>query len=191
VAAIAAGQSREAPRPSPSPTPLPTPSPVAPGPIAASIEPVVAHRLRLDLGEPCPATLDASVPCFPARVEVAAGDRVDSPLEALRKETFDGGAPAPRTPNGSATGGIRFDPVCAVRSLVKGIRGKNDRYYLYRVWSATGEHALLRETPFDPKDPVERPGLRYELLDEIHGECQAVAAWRKANREAEASGNSG
>lgn len=147
---------------------------------------MVARRLALEHGEPCPATLDPSVPCFPTRVDVAAADRVESPLEALQRETFSGKPEPRRTANGSAVGGISFDPVCAVRSLVKRVRGRNDRYYLYRVWSGSSEQVVLRDTPLEPKDRLERAGLRYELAGEFHGECEAVAAWRKANREAEA-----
>jgi hypothetical protein len=77
-----------------------------------------------------------------------------------------------------------FDPVCAGKSLLKHLGGKNDTYYLYRTWDARGERPLLTERPLDPKAYASNPEFRYELIGKFDGECEAVAAWRKALREA-------
>jgi hypothetical protein len=84
----------------------------------------------------------------------------------------------------SASGGVGFDPVCAARRLF----GKHARttFYLYRTWDEKGERPLLVEKPLDPEHLRANPAFRYALVGTYSGECEAIAAWRKALREAAA-----
>jgi hypothetical protein len=85
----------------------------------------------------------------------------------------------------SATGQVALgDPVCAVKSLWKKLKGEGGPYYLYRTWDSGGDEPLLTDHELDPEDFASRPDFRYELVGKFDGECAAVAAWRKALREA-------
>jgi hypothetical protein len=152
-------------------------------PIAEAVEPAVERYLREH--DPCFREAEEGIPCFPASVE--ARERVHSVAEALRNWKPDG-SPEPgrgitTTPWGSAVAGVGFDPVCASKSALKALRGRNDTYYLYRVWDATGERAVLREKPLET-GAYTMSLLGYELIDEIKGECQAMKAFSRARRQA-------
>jgi hypothetical protein len=177
----AAAQAPEAvPSPAPSPTPFPRRA------IAESVEPAVERYLR-EHGQPCTRAEAERIPCYPVTVE--AYGPTYSVSESLRSWTPDlsPGAVAtpPVSPWGTPIGGVGFDPVCAGKSVVKSLRGKNDTYYLYRLWDHLGEHAVLRDRPLEPGQPSSTASPQFELLGKIEGECEAIAAWRKANREAE------
>jgi hypothetical protein len=177
----AAQEASPAPSPAPSPSASPSAPALPPRPIAESVGRVVERYLS---GlEPCLPAQKEGVPCFPTEVEAK---REESVAEALQRYQ-PGGAGAPPlvlSPNGTPVVGITFDPFCAAKGLLKAVRGRNDTYYLYRVWDPEGERAMLRERPLAPGLDQVVPHLGYELVAEIHGECEAVAAWRKANREA-------
>ncbi len=133
------------------------------------------------------------VPCFPVEVE-QEGPRF-SVAEALRRYRGTG-APAPGVPTVaetqrqlsgaplSASGSVGFDPVCTTKNLVKKLSGRNTRFHLYRMWDAKGERPLLTDRVLDPKSYAANLNVQYEYMGEFDGECEAVAAWRKALRRA-------
>jgi hypothetical protein len=143
--------------------------------------------------KPCDAAREQGVPCFPVSVE-QEGPRF-SVAEALRRYRADG-RPAPGVPTvseiqgqmsgapRSASGSVGFDPVCTAKNLVKKLSGRTTEFHLYRMWDARGERPLLTDRKLDPKAYDANPAVRYEYLGEYDGECAAVAAWRKALRNA-------
>jgi len=176
AAAAVAAQRPPAPAASPSPSP-------PPGSVAASVEPVV-ERVLAQHGEPCGSAAVLGVPCFPVTIGVPAPEySVARSLEEMRLNVGRSGQPPPPPGGRVPPSGISFDPVCVGKSVLKAVGGKNDRYYLYRIWAPAGESAILRDRPFEPGKPG-APVHPYELIREIHGECAAIAAWRAAEREA-------
>lgn len=188
-APFAAAQS-PAPGP-PSPGASPSASPAPRRPIAESVEPAVERILR-EHAQPCTRAEAERVPCFPVTVEVQ-GPTV-SVAEALRDWRADTSVSArPEwarpgsalvSPYGTPLGGVSFDPVCAAKSLLRKAKGGN-AYYLYRVFDRQGEHAVMRDRPLEPGGHAAVTSFGYELIGKFDGECEAVAAWNKANREAE------
>ena len=64
--------------------------------------------------------------------------------------------------------------MCAVKGLLKSLKGKNNTYYLYVVRDTKGERAQL----YDHKlDPLNFQG-NLDFIGRFEGECAAVAAWR-------------
>lgn len=180
---LAAAQSPEDARPTPEPTPAAYPK----RPIADSVEPVVERYLR-EHAQPCSRAEAERVPCFPVTVE-AHGPTV-SVAESLRKwkaDTSAGAGAGPQTlsPWGTPLGGVSFDPVCTGKSLLSKLKGRSDTFYLYRVFDQQGEHAVMRDRPLEPGGHAAVTAFGFEFLGKIDGECEAIAAWRKANREAE------
>jgi len=179
----AAAQAPEAvPSPAPSPTAFPRRA------IVESVEPAVDRYLR-EHSQPCTKAQAERIPCYPVSVE--AHGPTYSVAESLRAWTPDpvppkaGHVTVGVTPNGTLFPAVGFDPVCAGKSILKGLRGKNDTYYLYRVWDDAGEHAVLRDRPLKAGEHAGDTAFRFEDIGKIEGECEAIAAWRKANREAE------
>ena len=174
-----------------SPSPAAEPSPGARRTIAESIEENVERVLR-EHEEPCERSAREGVPCFPVSVEVK-GERF-SVAEDLRRFRTDG-RPAPGAPTNAevhsrlsgglplAPGGVGGDPVCAVKSLVRSLKGGSNTFYLYRLRSSRGEHPLLTDRRLDPQALLATPGVTYEYLGTYSGPCEAVAAWRKTLRE--------
>jgi hypothetical protein len=161
-------------------------------PIRDSIDRAV-EAVLLAHEKPCEWARMMNVPCFPVDVE-QEGPHF-SVAESLR--LYRGtGAPAPGVPTVaetqhqlsgaplSASGGVGFDPVCTTKNLVKKLSGKNTRFHLYRMWDAQGERPLLTDRVLDLKSYAPSPDVQYEYMGEFDGECQAVAAWRKALRKA-------
>ena len=137
------------------------------------------------------------MPCFPVTVETE-GPRF-SVAEALRRYRPIGGKPAPGGPPTTAemqeqltgaprsdTGGVSFDPGCAMKSLTRMIRGSSNTFYLYRIQDSRGTRPLLLDRKLSREALDARPEVR-ELLGEFSGECEAIAAWRKAVARARAS----
>lgn len=161
-------------------------------PIHDSIERVV-ERVVQSHAQPCDRASREGVPCFPVSIE-QEGPRF-SVAEALRRYRGTG-SPAPGPPTvaeiqgqmsgapQSASGGVGFDPVCSVRKLFGKLSGTT--FYLYRTWDSRGERPILTDRPIDPDDYATRPDFRYELVGKYSGDCEAIAAWRKALREATA-----
>jgi len=162
-------------------------------PIRSSIDRVVDAVVDAHM-QPCNAARQRGVPCFPVSVE-QEGPRF-SVAEALRHYRATGG-PAPGVPTRSeiqehmsgapqsASGGVSFDPVCTVKNLVKKLSGGAGTFYLYRMWDERGvERPLLTDHEIDPKSFAANPVVRYDFLGKFGGECEAVAAWRQALRDA-------
>jgi hypothetical protein len=175
------------------PAPSPRPSRAARRyPIRDSIDRVV-EAVLLAHERPCERAGRMGVPCFPVSIE-QEGPRF-SVAEALRR--YRGvGSPAPGPPTVaemqrqlsgaplSASGGAGFDPVCTTKNLVKKLSGKNTTFHLYRIKDARGERPMLTDHELDPQDYAANPDFQYEHLGRYDGECEAVAAWRKALRKA-------
>jgi hypothetical protein len=161
-------------------------------PIHDSIDRVVDRVVEARL-KPCAVARQQGVPCFPVSLE-QEGPRY-SVAEALRRYRGEG-APAPGSPTRteiqgqlsgapqSASGGVGFDPVCSVRKLFGKLSGTT--FYVYRTWDARGERPLLTDRELDPKAYAANVDFRYELVGKYSGECEALAAWRRALREATA-----
>jgi hypothetical protein len=173
--------------PSPSPPPARRARPIHDS-IDRVLDRVVDEHLK-----PCTRATRQGVPCFPVSIE-QEGPRF-SVAEALRR--YRGvGSPAPGPPTlseiqgqmsgapQSASGGVGFDPVCSVKKLFGKLSGTT--FYVYRTWDARGERPLLTDHELDPKAYAANPAFRYELVGKYTGDCEAIAAWRKALREATA-----
>jgi len=186
--------------PVPSPTPAPDPartssrqhSPRSRRPIHDSIDRVVESVVVAHM-KPCDVAQQQGVPCFPVSVE-QEGPRF-SVAEALRRYNADDrpatGVPTVAEIQGqmsgapqSASGGVGFDPVCTAKNLVKKLSGRNTTFHLYRMADERGERPLLTDRKLDPKAYAANPTVHYEYLGQFDGECAAVAAWRKALRQA-------
>jgi hypothetical protein len=172
-----------------------TPDPASSAhPIADSVERAVVKVLEAHR-KPCEQAEQRGLPCFPTVVE-GTSDRI-SVAESIRRYRPDG-SPSPSRPptvaemaphmSGapqSAVGGVNLgDPVCAVKSLWKKLRGTGGPYFLYRTWDDRGERPLLTDRPVDPENYLSNPHFRYEFLGEFQTECKAIAAWRSALRDA-------
>jgi len=172
------------------------PSPARRRPIHDSIDRAVDAVVLAHL-KPCTVSERQGVPCFPVTVE-EEGPRF-SVAEALRRYRGTG-SPAPGPPTvaemlghypgkpgapAPAIGSVGpFDPVCTTKNLLRKVSGKNTTYHLYRLWDAGGERPLLTDRLLDPNAYRSNPEVHYEYLGKFDGECEAVAAWRKALREA-------
>jgi hypothetical protein len=161
-------------------------------PIAEAVEKAVDEVMRRHY-DPCSPAIARGVPCFPSSVD-KEGPRY-SVADALRKYRPDGrraeGAPITATEMlqhssaapASASGGVSTDPVCAAKSLIRRISGKG-RLYLYRLTDGHGTvRPVLTDRKIEPAVYASNPDARYEYLGDFAGECEAIAAWRKALRE--------
>ena len=182
LASLAAGQD---PAPSPRSSPARRRRPIH-DTVDRVVDSVVLAHLK-----PCSRADRLGVPCFPVSVE-QEGPRF-SVADALRR--YRGvGSPAPGPPTVaesqrvlagaplSASGGISFDPGCVAKKLFGKLSGRT--FHLYKTWDAHGERPLLTDQPLDPKAYASRSDFHYEYLGKFDGECEALAAWRKALREA-------
>jgi hypothetical protein len=148
--------------------------------------------MQRERSEACRRAAEMGVPCFPVSAEVVREPEY-SVAESLKNLRFDGSPAASRPPThrellasqpgailSSAGGG---DPVCAAKAIVKGVKGRGDVYYLFRVTDRTGVRPILTDRPLDPAVFKGVAELRYELVEKIKGECKAIAAYRRAERE--------
>jgi hypothetical protein len=161
-----------------------------PRPIAQSVESAVDELMKKHFSS-CGRAEDDGLPCFPITIERKWQYSVAESLEHLE---FDD-SPAPGRPPTvgemssarpgplSASGSVGSDPVCKGKQLLKAITGRSRTYYLYRVWDATGERAVLREEPLDASDWSAAPDFHFVELGSFGDECEAIAAWRKELRE--------
>lgn len=183
------------PEPTPSPTPKPSPGPKGRARARRSIRLSIDRAVTevLDAHEqPCERAEREGMPCFPITVETE-GPRF-SVAEAMRRYRPLGGKPAPGgAPTNSEmqeqlTGrrwphaGVGFDPGCAAKSLARSLRTGSNTFYLYRLQDTTGTRPLLLDHKLSRDTLRTRPEIR-ELVGEYFGECEAMAAWRKALRE--------
>jgi hypothetical protein len=139
--------------------------------------------------EPCQKAKAASVPCFPVSTDLYG------PVFSVRDSLRNLGASAGQSPNRPPTTSeltpfrpgpqtpivplASFDPVCAVKSALKAVKGRNDVYYLYRVRDPQGERVALYDRRLDPGAYQGE----LELLGRFEGECEAIAAYRALDRE--------
>lgn len=161
-------------------------------PIRESIDRAV-EAVLLAHEKPCEWARMMGVPCFPVNVE-QEGPRF-SVAEALRRYRGTG-SPAPGVPTVSeiqhqlsgaplsASGGVGVDPVCTTKNLLKKLSGQSTTFHLYRMWDARGERPMLTDRLLDPKTYAANLDVHYEYMGKFDGECEAVAAWRKALRKA-------
>jgi hypothetical protein len=166
----------------------------SPYPIRSSIDRAIQQVLDAHL-RPCSEAEKQRVPCFPTQVE-AQGQRL-SVADSIRTYRPDG-SPSPGRPptvgemapyqSGaplSASGAVPLgDVVCSVKSFWKRLHGEGGPYYLYRTWDGDRESPLLTDRELDPEDFATRPDFRYVFVGRFNKECDAVAAWRKATRDA-------
>jgi hypothetical protein len=135
-------------------------------------------------GTPCfPVTVESKGPTFSVRESLRAYEPDNRPTPGVPTvaeiQQQMGGAPL------SASGGVSFDPVCTVKSLVRSISGGTNTFYLYRLRHKDVERPLLTDHKLDVLSySAGVPGAQLEFLGEYGGECAAIAAWRKALREA-------
>jgi hypothetical protein len=61
------------------------------------------------------------------------------------------------------------------KSILKGLKGKNDTYYVYRIRDVHGERVAL----YDHRIDATRFQGDVALVGEFHGECAALAAYLK------------
>jgi hypothetical protein len=169
-----------------------TPPATSDTPIRDSVDGIV-DRYFEERTEPCKTLQDSSRPCFPSEVVKQAPDAsVEESLPDVGSRT----APSPDRPptraeleryrSGllSASGTLgSIDPICSAKSTIKKLKGKNDTYFLYRITDALGDHIELRDRRLDPAAYWGVAEFRFELLEEIHGECRAVAAYRRYLRD--------
>ena len=66
------------------------------------------------------------------------------------------------------------------------LRGGSNTFYLYRIQDSRGTRPLLMDHKLSREALDRRPEVR-DLLGEYRGECEALAAWRKALREQRAA----
>lgn len=149
-------------------------------PIRSSID-RIAKEMQEERDAPCRKALEEGKPCFGALVEARAPEySVKASLENFVAEERRRRQPRP---SGSGVAIISFDPVCVGKSAVKAIKGKNDTYYLYWMRDQSGERPSLWEHPVDPATHPIAAGVSYELIAKFDGECEAIAAFRRAERE--------
>ena len=168
----------------PSPQPSPSPSPRR---IADSVEKVV-ERLEAERKDPCLKAARENVPCFPARTERKGYDA--SVRQSLGLPDPSPDKPTPGSPTrdemdehrtvqmSKPAVSVTIDPVCAVKSGLKKLRGRNDKYFLYRVRDVHGERVVLLDRRMD----ASRFQGEVAFLGEFNGECEAQAAYRREQR---------
>ena len=181
AAALAVAQ---AAMPSPSPSPRPSSSP---RPIADSVERVI-DRLEAERKDPCLGAREEDVPCFPVetsregpRASVREGLGLPDPAPGKeapdRPPTRDELGPFRPTPPPPLVS-VTFDPGCVGKSIWKGLRGKNDTYYLYRLRDVNGARVVL----YDHRVDAAKFQGEVEFLGEFKGECAALAAYESERR---------
>lgn len=168
--------------------PAPSSSPAPPRPILNAIDPAVEKWWR-ETREPCDKPINKGVPCF--AVEVHAEGPTVSVRDSLwnlgtsrkpaerRPPTVEEMAPMRPGPKSTVAGvGMTLDPVCAAKAAWKAVKGRNDKYFLYRLRDAKGERVVMRDAKLDA---TAYQGSA-EFLGEFTGECEAIAAFRHEDR---------
>ena len=155
--------------------------------LSQAIEPAVVKWWNQNRA-PCKKPIDLGVPCFP--VEIHAEGPTVSVRDSLWNLGPNGKPSEHRPPTTQELQSVRpgskavpvplvsFDPICAVKHALKGVKGKNDTYYLYRLRDASGEHVVLRDQKLDAKAYQGSA----EFLGQFEGECAANAAFRHEDR---------
>jgi hypothetical protein len=170
----------------------PAPTTLPPRPVSDSVDRVVARVLE-EQKTPCEKAKQDGIPCFPVSREVS-GPTI-SVRDILRDLGSEKGPAPDRPPTREEMSPFRpgpaalvaplfgFDPGCAGKAAIKRLKGRNDAYYLYRVRNQLGEQVLMYDHSVEPghfQGDV-------EFLGRIDGECEAVAAYRRADRQISSS----
>jgi hypothetical protein len=160
-------------------------------PVTDSINATV-EKMEREREAACREAEIQGLPCFPTLVDVndprAALERAIERLRRQKLDTHSGppvpdplGLPRPYAPQPTtALAGVSFDPVCTVKALLKAFKGRNNTYYLYRVHGPQGEYISMRDRPVNTSAG---PGSEFEFLGKYSGECEALAAHARAERE--------
>jgi hypothetical protein len=187
---VGAGGSAGASEPAAQVLPSAVPSPTPDQPLTDSVDRIV-KKVEEEREAACAKAREAGVPCFPVAIEKSARATLEEALNRVRQDKrpykgnpgqspLDLNRPRERQ---LPVGGVGFDPVCAVRLLAKAIKGRNQTYYVYRVRDRGGEHIEMRDRPLDPKAYAQVAPFESELIGQYTGECEALAAHNKAQRE--------
>lgn len=146
-------------------------------------------RLEAERKDPCLKAARENVPCFPVKTEqkrfdasvrqsLGIDDAPDKPAPN-RPPTVDEMNPYRPHPSKPAVS-VTIDPVCAAKSALKRLKGKNDTFYLYRLRDVHGERVVL----FDHKLDAATVQGDVAFLGKFEGECEAQAAYRHEQRRA-------
>jgi hypothetical protein len=136
--------------------------------------------------ERCRRARELGIPCFPIDVE-------PPPPDASVREMFEEyrpGAKLPRRPAPPEWSENRpmpapflelghFDPGCALKNVVRAIKGQANTFYLYRMRDRYG----LRVGLTDRKIEAASFQGELEFLGRFDGICDALAAYRKEDRK--------
>jgi hypothetical protein len=169
-----------------SPSPVPSPSPAPRATLFSAIDPTVAAWWSAN-HDPCRG-VSKGVPCFPVEIQ-AEGPTVsvlgslyhldDAKRPEHRPPTMDEMREA-RPGTQSAIGNFfSTDPVCAVKKLVKTVKGKHDTWYLYRIRDTGGSHVVMKDEKLD----ATYVQGDVEYLGKFDGECAALQAFRHEDRK--------
>ena len=163
---------------------MPSPSP---RPVAESIDRVVA-RIEAEKNDPCLEARRQDVPCFPVRTDltgptasVREGLGILGPLEKQspnRPPTVSEMGPYRENQTSPSLADVSFDPGCVGKMIWKGLRGKNDMYYLYRLRDTAGERVML----YDHRIDASKFQGEIAFLGEFRGECAAISAYERERR---------
>jgi hypothetical protein len=145
-------------------------------PVTASVEPVT-KRLEDERAAPCDSAASKNVPCFHALV---VARKPEPPLAVALRDFTKAEAERAQAQARANGGFVSFDPVCAVKAGLKALKGRNDTYHLYWVHDRLGDHPELRDTLIDPAAYASAPEISFTFVRTIHGECEAIAAFRAA-----------
>ena len=133
--------------------------------------------------DPCLKAKEEGRPCFPVTAIIRGAEySVRQSLGILGDPEKPVHTTVPTTSEmkeyrpGSQTpiAGVSIDPVCAIKGLLKSLKGKNNTYYLYVLRDTKGARAQLYDHKLDPL--VFQGDLAF--VGRFEGECEAVAAWR-------------
>jgi hypothetical protein len=144
--------------------------------------------MEAERNDPCRLAREQGVPCFPARTDLngpTASVREGLGIIGPMTKPTPGGAPTrdelgPHRPMpGQSLADVSFDPGCVGKSILKGLRGTNDTYYLYRLRDVNGDRVALYDRRIDP---AKFQG-EVAFLGEFRGECAAVNAYESERRK--------
>ena len=189
AAVLAAGPAHRADTDPPLPAASPSPTP---RPIAETAEAVI-DRLEAERKDPCLKAARENVPCFPVKTEqkrfdasvrqsLGLPDDAPGKPSANRPPTVEEMNPYRPHPSKPAVS-VTIDPVCAAKSALKRLKGRNDSFYLYRLRDIHGERVVL----FDHKLDATRVQGDVAFLGKFDGECEAQAAYRREQRRTPAA----
>ena len=141
------------------------------------------ERIEKERADPCLRAREEGRPCFPVTT-TRKGPDASVREEFLRPDPLPGkpapGAPTrddlgpyrPGRPANTPLAQVTIDPGCVGRSLLKGLRGKNDTYHVYVIRDPRGERVAMYDRRLEAK--TFQGDLEY--VGRFDGECEAIAA---------------